>query len=158
MAEWVALAGVAQRPPDHAEVSKGHGRIERRELWMVPVGDMEHYLTEEFDQPAVKWMVQIRRYRRRLHQSTWESITTTLWIADGNHLPEPTPAQVQAHLRRHWVIENDVFRERDVTLDEDRLHGRQIALPLSTLRNAAINLIRQAGFSFIPDARRFLPS
>ncbi len=29
---------------------------------------------------------------------------------------------------------------------------------LAALRNAAINLIRQAGLRYIPDARRFLPS
>ena len=158
VAEWVELAGVEQRPPDHVQVDKGHGRIERRELWVVAADDMGRYLEEEFGWPAVKWMGQIRRYRRRLHQTEWESVTTTLWLAGGTHLPHLSPAQIQARLRTHWVIENGVFHVRDVTQDEDRLHGRAIAFPLSTLRNAAINLIRQAGFHYIPDARRLLPS
>jgi hypothetical protein len=140
------------------QVDKGHGRIERRELWVVPAGEMEPYLAEEFGWPAVKLMGQIRRYRRPLHQTEWESIKTTLWIAGGTHLPALSPAQIQTHLRDHWVIENSIFHVRDVTQDEDRLHGRTIAFPLSTLRNAAINLIRKAGFPFIPDARRLLPS
>lgn len=35
---------------------------------------------------------------------------------------------------------------------------RDIAYSLFALRNGAINLIRQAGFQYIPDARRFLPA
>lgn len=147
-----------QRPPDDVQVNKDHGRIERRELWVVPAADMGRYLAEEFDWPAVKYMGQIRRYRRRLHQRAWESVKTTLWMAGGSCLPALSPAQIQQRLRTHWTIENGVFHVRDVTQDEDRLPGRQIAFSLSTLRNAAINLIRKAGFRYIPDARRFLPS
>jgi hypothetical protein len=61
-------------------------------------------------------------------------------------------------LRRHWVIENGIFHVRDVTYAEDRLHGRQIGFTLSALRNSAINLIRRAGFQYVIDARRHLPS
>jgi hypothetical protein len=42
--------------------------------------------------------------------------------------------------------------------DQDRLHGRAIGFSLSALRDAAINLIRRAGFHYIPDAKRFLPA
>jgi hypothetical protein len=103
-------------------------------------------------------MGQIRRFHRQLHQDEWESIETTLWIAGGKNLPHLSPVRIQSLLREHWCIENCVFRVRDVTCDEDRLHGRTIAFSLSALRNEAINLIRRAGFRFIPDARRFLPS
>ena len=34
--EWIETYGGDQRPPDDEEVNKGHGRIERRELWVVP--------------------------------------------------------------------------------------------------------------------------
>lgn len=158
MAEWVQVAGVDERPPDHVQVNKGHGRIERREVWVVPAGEMGTYLAADFDWPAIQWMGQIRRYRRFLHQTEWNSVTTTFWIAGGKNLPPLSPAQIQYHLRRHWVIENGVFHVRDVTYAEDRLHGRCIGLPLSALRNSAINLIRHAGFQYIIDAKRYLPS
>ena len=117
---------------------------------------MTVYLEEEFGWEKVQLMGQIRRYRRCNHQARWESVKTTLWIAGGENLPSLSPAQLQTHLRRHWTIENRVFRVRDVTMDEDRLHGRKIGFPLSAVRNLTINLIRRSGFSYIPDAHRFL--
>ena len=138
-------------------MNKGHGRIERRELWVVPAEELGEYVAQEFDWPDLRLCGLIRRYRRRLHESDWQSVTTHLWIAGGN-LPELAPDQIQAHLRSHWAIENAVFYVRDVSFDEDRLHGRAIAFSLSALRNGAINLIRKAGFRYIPDARRLLPA
>ena len=155
--EWIEASGGDQRPPDDEEVNKGHGRIERRELWVVPAQELGEYLAQEFDWPDIHLCGLIRRYRRRLHQIDWESVKTNLWIAGGN-LPELTAAQLQTHLRQHWTIENAVFYVRDVSYDEDHLHGRAIGFSLSALRNGAINLIRKAGFRYIPDARRFLPA
>jgi hypothetical protein len=154
---WLAAYGGDQRQPDHVHVNKGHGRIERRELWVTPAQELGDYLEQEFDWPGLRWCGLIRRYRRRSHQTEWESAATDVWIAGGN-LPELTAAQVQFHLRRHWTIENAVFYGRDVSYDEDRLHGRAIGFSLSALRHAAINLIRRAGFRYIPDAKRFLPA
>ncbi|MEJ5201027.1 MAG: hypothetical protein WHV66_02230 [Anaerolineales bacterium] len=57
-------------------------------------------------------------------------------------------------LRQHWAIENGVFRVCDVIYDEDRLHGRKIGLGLSSIRNAAITLLRQYRYPYIPDAQR----
>ncbi len=65
-------------------------------------------------------------------------------------------AQAATCLRRHWSIENRVFCVRDVTMQEDRLHGRLIAPNLSSIRNAALNLLRTLPAADIPDARRFM--
>jgi hypothetical protein len=154
VAEWVVQAGVNQRSPDYVQTDKGHGRIERRELWLVPAGALGSYLEHDFDWPAVRFAGQIRRYQRSLRQPDWESVVTTFWIAGGTHCPELSPAQAAYHLRAHWIIENGVFYVRDATYAEDSLHARKIAVALSDLRNAAINLIRRAGFRYIPDARR----
>jgi len=48
-----------------------------------------------------------------------------------------------------------IERQRDVTMNEDRLHGRQIAAGLSSIRNVALNLLRRlVQASYFPDARR----
>lgn len=47
-----------------------------------------------------------------------------------------------------------MFRVRDVTDAADRLHGRKIGLGLIRLRNAAITLLRQYQYPYIPDAQR----
>lgn len=157
MSEWVEAHGGDRRRPDHVQVNKGHGRIERRELWVTPGQELGDYLEQDFDWPGVRLCGLIRRYRRPWRQRDWTSVKTTLWIAGGN-LCDLTPARIQAHLRGHWTIENAIFYVRDVSYDEDLLHGRIIGFSLSALRNGAINIIRQAGFRYIPDARRFLPA
>jgi len=127
----------------------------------VDGGELSDYLEQEYGWPQMRLVGQMRRLRRRLHHATWESKQTSYWIAGGN-LPPLTPAQLQAHLRRHWTIENAVFYVRDVTMDEDRLHGRRAPSgrgpALSALRNGAINLSRRTGFRYVPDARRFIPA
>lgn len=155
--EWLEVNGVNDRAADDMQTNKGHGRIERREVWVAPAGELGAYLQEEFGWPEVRLLGQVRRSRRFLHQSEWQSVKTVLWIAGGN-LPTLSPAQIQFHLRSHWVIENGIFYVRDVTYDEDRLHGRAIGPALSALRNGAINLIRRTGFRYIADARRFIPA
>jgi len=52
-------------------------------------------------------------------------------------------------------VENGVFRVRDVSYKEDRLHARKIAHHLSQIRNGAMTLIRRAGFRYIPDGWRY---
>ncbi len=56
-----------------------------------------------------------------------------------------TAEEAFTRLRQHWMIENGVFQVRDVTHEEDRLHGRKIGLALSSLRHAAITLLRRLG-------------
>lgn len=101
VAEWLEHAAVQQRPPDHVQTDKGHGRVERRELWLVPAGNLRTYLQADFAWPAVRYVGLIRRSRRHLRQAEWESVITTFWIAGGTQCPDLTPAQAQHHLRAH---------------------------------------------------------
>lgn len=78
MHTWVEAHGGDQRPSDHVQVNKGHGRLERRELWVVPAQELAAYLEQDYDWPALRLCGLLRRYRRRTHQENWESVTTTL--------------------------------------------------------------------------------
>ena len=141
------------RPPDVEQVNKSHGRIEKRELWLVDSPEVGQYLADEFDWPGLNCCGWIRRSRRASIAATWQSQETTIWICSrpGDQL---SPALVADALRGHWTIENGLFRVHDVSYNEDRLHARIIAPVLSQLRNTAINLIRREGFRYIPDAWR----
>lgn len=146
--------GVPSREPDHVQMDKGHGRLERREIWVEPAQALGRYLAQEYGWVEVRFLGQVRRYRRPLHQEAWASVETVFWIAGGKGLAALTPAQFQEQLRDHWAIENRVFYVRDVTMDEDHLHGRRIGPALSMLRNMALNCLRRLGLPYIPDARR----
>lgn len=136
------------------ENNKGHGRQERRELWIVESAELGAYLEEEFGWPGLRWCGRIRRWRRKLSEQEWEQ-EEVIWIA-GGALPGLSGKQALQALRGHWGIENRVFRVRDVSGDEDRLHGRAIGLGLSALRNVAINITRALGYRYIPDGWRAL--
>jgi hypothetical protein len=155
VAEWTtALRAAADMPePDVVEVNKGHGRIERREVWAVRSGELEGYLEQEYGWPAVKWCGRIRRARRRSHQAEWESVEEHVWVFGGHSVPA-SPLTIARWLRGYWTIENGVFHVLDVSYGEDRSHARRIGVPLSKIRLTAINLIRGLGYRYIPDGWR----
>ena len=116
---------------------------------------MQAYLAETFGWPGVQWCGWIASRRRSLWASAWKEETRHVWIAGGAFEWPLSAPQAAALLRGQWGIENGVFYVRDVTMDEDRLHGRQIAAGLSGVRNVALNLLRRlVAAPSIPSARR----
>jgi predicted transposase YbfD/YdcC len=59
---------------------------------------------------------------------------------------------VAGYVRGQWTIENKVHLVRDVTFREDSSRVRADPRPciMATLRNLAIGLIRQAGYTKSP--------
>lgn len=151
---YLAECQTYTRPADVQQCNKGHGRIEYRELWLERCPDLGEYLAQEFDWPALRWCGRFRRRRRKIGETAW-SEEEGLWVA-GGALEHLEAAQALQWLRQHWVIENNVFRVRDVTGDEDRLHGRKIGPALSVLRSLEINFARQLGYRYLPDTQRAL--
>jgi predicted transposase YbfD/YdcC len=68
-----------------------------------------------------------------------------------------SPADLLAHVRTHWTIENRVHSVRDVTLGEDASRARTGNAPcvMATLRNLAISLLRPASITNIAAALRY---
>jgi predicted transposase YbfD/YdcC len=61
------------------------------------------------------------------------------------------------YVRRHWAIENELHHVRDMAFDEDRCRVRnhRKAQNLAAMRNAAIALLRRAGFANITEGREW---
>lgn len=118
---------------------------------------MGPYLHHELDWPGVRLSGHVRRSRRPLGQTAWESQETYTWVSS---LPmeRVSPRAINRLLRGYWAVENGLFRVRDVSYDEDRLHGRHIGPSLSSLRNIAISTIRRQGYPYIPDGWRDIAS
>jgi predicted transposase YbfD/YdcC len=126
-----------------------HGRLERRTL------TTSRLLNDYVDWPHLGQVFKLERAvtHRRSGQ-------TTLEIAYGVTSLTPTeasPARLLHLIRRHWSIENQLHYPRDVTLGEDRCRLRMgcAARVMATLNNLVLGLIRQHGFAFLPQARRF---
>ena len=118
---------------------------------------MASYLREVFHWPGAQWCGWIYRYRKRISTGAEEE-SLHVWIAGAAFRWELTAQTAAALLRGYWSVENKVFHVRDVTMEEDRLHGRKIGYALSGIRNVALNLLRSLGFPYIPDARRYIAS
>jgi hypothetical protein len=148
------MSGSRPRFPPQADLiqdSKGHGRIERRELWIVNATEMEGYIQQEFGWKKMRLVGQIRCSRKRTRDTQWRSQETTTWVSscDSDSL---TARQIAAGLRHHWTIENGIFYVRDVSYGEDRSHARMIGAVMATIRNLAISIIRREAYPYMTDA------
>jgi hypothetical protein len=69
---------------------------------------------------------------------------------------EAAPEHLATYARGHWSIENKVHWVRDVTFREDASQVKTGSRPrvMATLRNLAVGLIRQAGYTKIAETIR----
>jgi len=143
-----------ERPPDAQEVIKGHGRLDIRRLWVVPLDETwRTYCEKEVSWPQAQYAGVVER-KRRILASGNESQECVYWIAGGAFTLTGNADYWQQTLRNHWDIENGLFHVRDVTFREDQHTARYIARPLVVLRNVVITLLRRAGYPYIPDGLR----
>jgi predicted transposase YbfD/YdcC len=142
-------------PPQHTTVDKGHGRIEKREIWTST------QLNGYVDFPHVEQVFTIRRTTTDLLGNLVQGRKTTQELTFGLtslSTQKATPSQLLGFNRDHWQIENRLHHVRDMTFDEDRSQVRTGERPraMAALRNAAIGLLRLAGAPCIAAATRYL--
>jgi predicted transposase YbfD/YdcC len=144
---WV-VSNKAAEYQTHTTTEKGHGRREKRTL------EASSTLSEYVDWPGVGQVM--RRHYESVRLRTGEvSSETTYGITD----LQPTEvgvSQIEQVWRGHWTIENKVHWVRDVTMGEDanQTHTGPAQHVMAALRNAALNLFRQEGWTNIADAFR----
>ncbi len=145
---------IAAAPPDYVETNKRHGRVEERSYWWTANAELTAYLAQDYGWPGIQQCGRVRRRRRPLHATTWTEEEEHVVVYGSQQTAQPTPLQCSQWLRQHWEVENRIFWVLDMTYGEDRNHARVIALPLSKLRCLALNVIRQRGYRYVPDAHR----
>ena len=155
---WLRERGCWGRAADVRQATKGHGRLEIRELWLEEASALGERLEAEYGWPGVRYYGRLRRWRCRLSgppkPQGWQ-VQEVLWVAGGSIGPLSVQQALEC-LRGHWEIENRLYWVRDVSFCEGRLLGREVAPGLSTIRNLALNLIRALGYRFVVDAFRTL--
>jgi predicted transposase YbfD/YdcC len=144
----------ASVPVQHATEEKGHGRRERRTIQVMDapariaarfpyarqVALIERYVTRT---------VRVRKGKRWARKQVKSAIA--VFIITSLDAREAAPAHIAGYVRGHWTIENKVHWVRDVTFREDSSRVRTGPRPriMATLRNLALGLIRQAGYTKI---------
>jgi hypothetical protein len=142
-------------PPQHTTTDKGHGRIERRDIWTS--SELNDYL----DFPYVQQVFFIKRTTTDLDGNLVAGRKTTEELALGlTSLSEEqaSPERLLSFVRGEWEIENRLHHVRDMTYDEDRSQVRKGNRPqaMAGIRNIAISLLRLAGAENIASATRHL--
>ena len=122
----------------HRSVSKGHGRLEIREVWMVTDPDWLSYLNPKQRWPNLPAVVLVRAER---HIGAKVEVGHHYFITSLT-----TPAQrLGRAIRRHWRIENSLHWVLDVSFREDDSRVRVGHGPenLVVLRPIALNLLQR---------------
>jgi predicted transposase YbfD/YdcC len=124
---------------DHATmISKGHGRLERREAWTISDPKLLAHLRHAADFAHLATVMMVRLERR---SGPDISLEWRYYIASC----QLSAAQLLRHKRSHWRIENSLHWVLDIAFreDESRLrkgHGTQ---NFAILRHIALNLLKQ---------------
>jgi predicted transposase YbfD/YdcC len=131
--------GFADLPHGQAEtLEKGHGRIERRRCWAVTDPDFLRYLD-----PAGRWpglqAVGLVEAERIIGDAISREHRFYLTSLGG------TAAKLNAAVRAHWSIENQLHWVLDMAFDEDQSRVRigNAAHNLALLRRLALGMLNQ---------------
>jgi predicted transposase YbfD/YdcC len=132
---------------EYENIEKNHGRIETRRIRTT--GLPAAYLGWD----AVRQVFEIERIREKGMHVTKEVVYGITSLSQNVASAE----KLLFYARRHWAIENELHNVRDVAFDEDRcrVRNRRKAQILAAFRNAAVTLLRHAGFTNITEGREW---
>jgi hypothetical protein len=159
---WAAIALWFSHDPAHSQtdwrvaqqVSKGHGRLEKRTL--TASNELGSYCREELGWTTVQQVLRLERCVTKTGMSA-PRVEVVYGISS---LPSPKAdaARLLASWRGHWGIEKRLHWVRDVVMGEDacRVHTGNAPQALAALRNAALSLVRAFGFNSLTQAQHHL--
>ena len=119
----------------HQTTESGHGRIEIRQYWSVPVSELDR-LTNQQAWSGLKSVGMVVCERRLWNQTT---IEVRFYISS----LESDALVLGKAVRSHWGIENSLHWVLDVTFNEDASRIRKDNAPVNfaILRRMALNIL-----------------
>ena len=126
-------------PHDYATtLNKEHGRIERRECWVISDLLSLEYLSTAQQWPNLRSVLKVVGHRDTPKGAT---VQPGYYISS---LEAPADRMLDA-VRSHWSIENSLHWSLDVTFGEDQSRVRKDHGPqnMATLRQISHNLLKQ---------------
>ncbi|MCY4417382.1 MAG: ISAs1 family transposase [Chloroflexi bacterium] len=134
--EGVGLNGVAYS--HHEQVGKDHGRLERRQGWVITDPEELAYVDPQRQWANLGAVARVS-YRR---DATTDAPTDTHYYICGYPADAAT---LLASARSHWSIENSLHWVLDVAFDEDdsRMRNGHADQNLAVIRHLALNLLKR---------------
>ena len=129
--------------------SKGHGRLERRTLWLI--ADLDAFIAW----PGIQQIFKLERYTQEV--ATGQESRQIVYGLTSCPPYRANASQLLKWTRLYWQIENGLHYRRDVTLQEDatRLSQPNLAKSLAILNNFLVGLVSILGYRNLASARRF---
>jgi predicted transposase YbfD/YdcC len=145
------IKGFSAGPTDYQSaqtINKGHGRIETRRLTVTS------QLQETSDWPYLAQVFRLERATELVASGTQRG--EIVYGMTSLTAQQASPARLQALVRRHWSVENELHYRRDVTFQEDatRLKAWNAAQILAIINNLVLALLVHIGPGTVPQARR----
>jgi predicted transposase YbfD/YdcC len=152
---WAELDALNwQKARRHITEERRHGRREKRTIQVLPVPApvrrrFPHARQAALIERYVTRTIRVKKGKRSVKKTVKSAIA--VFIITSLDAREAAPAHLAGYVRGQWTIENKVHWVRDVTYGEDASRVRTGPRPriMATLRNLAIGLIRQAGYTKI---------
>ena len=137
-----AFAEAPGTPDTHAELDKGHGRIEERRMTVLRETDWLDGARRFPGELRLPKAARLLRAETRV-ESKGATRTETRYFISSRALSAAEAATV---VREHWAIENRLHWVLDVTFadDQSRLRKGHGARNMATVRHFALNLVRTA--------------
>ena len=119
-------------------MNKDHGRIERRECWVISDSECLDYLGTKTQLFGLKAAVKVSARRETAEGAT---VHSRYYISS----LEASAGKMLEAVRSHWSIENSLHWTLDVTFREDQCRIRKDYAPqnMATLRQISPNLLKK---------------
>lgn len=124
-----------------APVEKAHGRIEVRSIEVLPAASLPSDTW-----PTIRQICRLRRSRCRKKNGVWQTPEEEIvFLVTSLSRDQASPKQLLHLNRHHWAIENNLHRNKDVILGEDRATSRSGHAPanIASLNNLVLYLLRR---------------
>ncbi len=122
----------------YEESDKGHGRIEHRQVWAVPIAKQSGCFRDTGKWKKLTSIIMVKTQRQMKTHNTQD---TRFYISSC----VPDAKSMMPIIRKHWRVENSLHWTLDVTFGEDGSRIRTAASPenYAIIRHMALNIIKR---------------
>jgi predicted transposase YbfD/YdcC len=124
-----------------------HGWIEQRSIHVLPAEALSIECRDVWK--SIRQIAKVERIRNIKKKGRWAAEAETAWLITSLPAQQASPEVLLEYNRQHWRIENNLPRNKDVALGEDRTTNRKDNAPrnIFSLNNLELCLFNKPGLT-----------